>query len=149
MCLLALYRIDERSSNVVETMHNHIMCMYTSQQARWVLRVELQTYSNPSRYSVANSASFQCCDTDGDLDDGECKNQCDNMFEFCLRNSSTKEPDEPCIYGSYTTGVVGGDDLVFSMGQDIDEGVPNPLLFFFEELPMSVRVSELSSLYVT
>ena len=86
-----------------------------------MMEILLLHYSNLQRFAIANKDSFLCCDTDGVLD-GICNNECDNVLQFCLQTSS---------HNSHiiSTGVIRGDDLTFSAGQNVSAGVPNPLTF--------------------
>lgn len=97
------------------------------------MEILLLHYSNPQRLAIGNRDSFRCCDTDGILD-GLCNNECDNMLQFCLQTSSQKSL-------SISTGVIGGDNLTFSAGQNVSAGVSNPLTFTGTSWPADVSHS--------
>ncbi len=63
-----------------------------------------------------------CCDLD-------CSNECENRFLFCLRPVGFNRSSEECPLGNYSTGVIANDSVVFAAGEDLDVGVPNPLVF--------------------
>ena len=56
--------------------------------------------------------------------------ECDNRFNFCLRNSGTARDDNAgnCPLGSYSTGEIGDDSFNFG-STSIANGVPNPMTF--------------------
>lgn len=97
-----------------------------------MLEVLLLKYSNPQRLALANRNSFRCCDTDG-VQDGQCKNECDNILQFCLQTSSYKS-------STISTSVITGDNLTFSAGQNISIGVSNPLMFTGDAWPSDVSI---------
>ena len=110
-------------------------CFITLQvESRWILQVGVHHYNNQA--SIAADNGFNCCDLDG-ISDGQCTNECDNYFIFCLQSVDTLN-DNICPYGEYTTGIVGGDELDFTIGQELSTGVPNPLIFHGNMWPTNV-----------
>ena len=63
------------------------------------------------------------CDSDSSND------ECENRFLFCLRPVGFNRSSEECPLGNYSTGVIANDSVVFAAGEDLDVGVPNPLVF--------------------
>ena len=62
----------------------------------------------------------------------DCSSDCDNKLTFCLRElgaTGREISSQSCLYGSFRTMVVGGDNLEFIAGQNFDGGVPNPVKF--------------------
>ena len=83
-----------------------------------------------------NINTILCCDSDS-LIDGICTKQCDNYFLICLQDLGETDADL-CPYGEYETDVLGGDDLVFEIGEELSPGVPNPLVFHGQQWPENV-----------
>ena len=93
-------------------------------EARYILEIRAHTYQNNGH---RDSDGF-CCESFLSA----CANDCDNIFNFCLRNASTARDDNPqnCPLGTFNTvdDVPGGDDITFS-SVNIATGVPNPMTF--------------------
>ena len=94
-------------------------------QATYTLEVRAHSYRN----SDHGESDGGCCDF-------WC-GQCDNMFVFCLRESSTADDGNPgnCPLGRYSTGDIGDDS--FSFSTPIASGVPNPMTFTGSVWPVS------------
>ena len=61
-----------------------------------------------------------------------CSSDCDNKLTFCLRELGSTGQEisgQTCLYGSFRTTVVGGDNLEFTAGRTFDGEVPNPVEF--------------------
>ena len=67
-----------------------------------------------------------CCDESGY---GPCLDECDNQFTFCLRPAWYPQWSEECPLGSYSTGLLPGDRVHYDFGRDLEENIPNPLVF--------------------
>ena len=103
-------------------------------EASYELSVEVVSYASSSH---ARDDGL-CCDN------SQCVDDCNNSFNFCLLRpgadlNSTSDVD-PCLNSSeqYVTGVVGGDMREFVIGENLDDGVPNPLLFTGERWPVRI-----------
>ena len=77
------------------------------------------------RYSNSESTV-----SDGSSCDSFLGGQCENRFKFCMREygASRNGNQNNCPLGSFTTGEVGDDNFSFGTHQ-IDDGVPNPMIF--------------------
>ena len=103
----------------------------------YVLEVEVLRYEN--QRSVRNDG-FQCS--------AGGTSPCNNHFTFCLRPShypttipaGAIDVRAECPLGSYATSNITGDDLTFTVGEDLNGGVPNPLIFTGIRWPVSVIV---------
>jgi len=82
-----------------------------------------------------------CCET---LTPGDCEDDCDNRFLFCLQTRNVPIGSEVCPLGNYSTGNISGDSMVFNVGQDLEEGVPNPLVFTGPRWPVSLKYGKLN-----
>ena len=100
-----------------------------SSEATYTLSIRAHRYWN-SRHEVADGT---CCDKTGrsNCDPWWCGHcQCDNRFKFCLRRHGTNRDgnEQNCPLGSYSTGEIGDDSFSFS-SPEIDDDVPNPMIF--------------------
>lgn len=103
----------------------------------YVLEVEVLRYEN--QRSVRNDG-FQCS--------AGGTSPCNNHFTFCLRPShypttipaGAIDVRAECPLGSYATSNITGDDLTFTVGEDLNGGVPNPLIFTGIRWPGSVQL---------
>ena len=88
------------------------------------------SYNNPT----SRQFTSQCCDSFGGP---PCHDQCDNVFEFCLRR-----PGNPsCIYGSYQTGLIAANDDSLTFGDTIgSNNISNPLIFNGTQWPNNVSI---------
>lgn len=97
----------------------------------------MKTYRNAESKSLTNSFNDdQCCDPPMN-DAGQCTDECDNYFNFCLQRLN-EIGLESCLYGLYETTEIGGDDLTFEPGTPLDPSTPNPLVFHGEQWPDNV-----------
>uniref|UniRef100_A0A4W6CH84 Notch ligand N-terminal domain-containing protein n=1 Tax=Lates calcarifer TaxID=8187 RepID=A0A4W6CH84_LATCA len=60
-----------------------------------------------------------CCDAEKSAAEGHCgADECDTYFRVCLKEYQTEvTTNGPCIYGSETTKVIGGNTFQFKGGQ--------------------------------
>ena len=95
-------------------------------QADYVLEVRAHSYKN----SGHGDGSGACCDPFCGI--------CDNLFVFCLRESSTANDGNPnnCPLGRYNTMEYIEDDS-FTFSSPIASGVPNPMIFTGSVWPVS------------
>ena len=105
-------------------------------KADYVLEVQVERYFNVPH---TRDDGF-CCEVPRDA---VCADDCDNRFLFCLQTHNIPVGSEVCPLGNYSTGVVSGDSMVFNVGQDLEEGVPNPLLFTGPRWPVSLNYGKL------
>lgn len=75
-----------------------------------------------------------CCDISNSQ--SECQDDCDNRFIFCLRRTGSGGLSCPSNSTTYQTSNTSPDFVIFSSGVDIDDGVPNPLIFTGERWPV-------------
>ena len=97
----------------------------------YVLKVELNQYLSTMHTKVDG---FCCEPTD-------CTVECDNRFLFCLQSSDQPAADTSCPLGNYTTGNISRDNATFTVGEPLDEGVPNPMLFRGASWPVSSKIN--------
>ena len=100
-------------------------------EARYVLEIRAHTYQN----SESRDSDGVCCESLIP----PCLADCDNIFNFCLRNAGMARDDDPqnCPLGRFNTvDDVGGDNIIFS-SINIATGVPNPMTFRGDIWPVS------------
>ncbi len=103
-------------------------------QADYILKVHVLSYASTTHSKVDGL----CCDRPNES--GMCYQHCDNNFTFCLRPNGLDSSDTSCPMGTYKTGNISSDMMEFEDGVDLDEGVPNPLIFTGENWPVSLLI---------
>lgn len=68
-----------------------------------------------------------------------CTQPCNNRFKFCLRPHGMGTGNDTCPTEEYVTGDISNDNMTFSLGRELDEGVPNPLVFTGKSWPVSLH----------
>lgn len=109
--------------------------MQQSVRAGYILKIELLSYASipHTKYN-----GF-CCGTQGALG---CIEDCNNRFKFCLRPMGFDQESDACPTGQMlATGPISDDSMEFESGTDLDDGVPNPLIFTAEGWPVSYRLA--------
>ncbi|KAL5464144.1 hypothetical protein EMCRGX_G033111 [Ephydatia muelleri] len=101
--------------------------------ASYRFEIEVQSYTNP----ISRNAYDMCC-SPSDQDD--CRNECNNAFLFCVREGGHQRDLQDCPLGTWWTSRIGGDAISFVPGQNIDNGVPNPLVVTGESWPGAAQV---------
>lgn len=132
MALLLLANLVFTSANSIVLSLIEASTTQHTLQAEYVLRVELNRYHSNSHLRVDGF----CCET---LDHVPCSMECDNRFLFCLQLSNQSMTDVTCPLGSYSTGNISRDSATFATGEDLDEGVPNPMVFKGPTWPVSTQ----------
>ena len=96
-----------------------------------MMEIEVLSYQNPKGFAAGNWGDLFCCDEDLSDADGACSNPCDVYMFFCLQNIVARDNLLYCTYGSYTTEVLGSEsNITFKSGENLGQGVPNPLIFY-------------------
>ena len=116
------------SSYVYTTPPQHML------KADYILEIQVEQYFNLQH---TRNDGF-CCEIADD-----CEDDCDNRFLFCLQTHNIPIGSEVCPLGNYSTGNISGDSMVFNVGQDLEEGVPNPLVFTGPQWPVSLKHGKL------
>ena len=99
--------------------------------ADFIFEARLESYQNPTN-SRFNS---DCCDGPPyGGPDGVCTDPCDNVFIFCVQESTSTEfsmiSEVTCPLLLHISSVFqDNDDITFSMNEDFGGGVNNPLSF--------------------
>ena len=94
--------------------------------ADYIFEAQLESYQNPT-HSLQNG---DCCDGDQNTM-GVCTDPCDNVFTFCVKESTdTGSNLAPpfCPFLRDVSGVFQDNDDI-SFGEDLGNGVSNPLTF--------------------
>jgi len=73
-----------------------------------------------------------CCDLSNSA--STCHDDCDNKFTFCLRPFESGDLNCPRNTTVYETVNNISDYVEFSRGQEIDDGVSNPLVFYGSDI---------------
>ena len=94
-----------------------------AQSGGYTFDVEFHSYINPTKASIRHRG--RCCDED--KAPPSCTKTCQNYFILCLRHFGTAINSMECPLASMTTGVVGGDDLTFTVGLPFSSGDDNPV----------------------
>ena len=109
--------------------------------ASYRFEIEVQSYTNP----ISRNAYDMCCSPS---DQEDCRTECNNAFLFCVREGGHQRDLQDCPLGTWWTSRIGGDAISFVPGQNIDNGVPNPLVVRGESWPVSIgSVSGVNRLY--
>ena len=116
-----------------------------------LVRGDYQLEAQLVSYASATHRRYNgfCCSGMQFLNNGSCSGNCANRFLFCLRPTGFGQESDACPTGkSLVTGVVdGGDRILFEPGKDLDDGVPNPLVFSGKTWPVSSHVCLCLSVY--
>lgn len=103
--------------------------------ASYRFEIEVQSYTNVH----SRNAYGACCSPSEQLQEN-CFGECSNAFLFCVREGGHPRNLQDCPLGSWWTSRVGGDLLSFVAGQNIDNGVPNPIVVTGESWPGAAQV---------
>ena len=107
-----------------------------AQSGGYTFDVELYSYVNPTKASDGRGGD--CCDEGAAPP--RCTENCENYFILCLRSFGTDINSLECPLAFMTTGVVGGDNLSFTVGQPFSSGDDNPVeLAVNDSYPVSLH----------
>ena len=154
MCISAevyIYKLllSPRSVDIIK-----LICSFTqlpASEASYKFELHIQSFLNPNHEHIiyeevcglsgwnwvcSNVWNDYCCES---FFTSGCSSQCDNYFEFCLRNLEDVGNDniDYCPLGSHgpSNHISNSDDVTF--GNDIG-GVPNPMPFVGTIWPVSI-----------
>ena len=107
-----------------------------AQSSGYTFDVGFYSYVNPTKASVGRDGD--CCDELAAPP--RCTDNCENGFILCLRSFGTDINSLECPLAFMTTGVVGGDNLSFTVGQPFSSGDDNPVeLAVNDSYPVSLH----------
>ena len=109
-------------------------------EATYTFEVRAINYAN-SQHKDSNGVCCELLRTSGCTPWWCAHCECDNKFNFCLRNSGTARDDNVgnCPLGSYSTGEIGDDSFSFG-STSVASGVPNPMVFTGSVWRVSIKL---------
>lgn len=94
-------------------------------RADYILRIQLLSYA-----SIPHTKYNGFCCGAQDQASGICIEDCSNRFRFCLRPTGFSGESDACPESQVlVTGPISDDRMEFESGVELDDGVPNPIVF--------------------